>query len=472
METAFPKDSILFENNPAPMFIHDMDTLEILRVNKAAINHYGYPEEEFLSLTITDLCSPQQIPDLFKNVAQSESFSGNVGIREHKKKNGNVFPAKILVQSFQYENRQVKLVQVHEVANKIDDLTEHENVEKSHRRMVSMIESTSDLVGMVDTKGKVSYLNSSGVELLEIDKDTADKFSMTDFHSPKETRRLKEEIFPHVKKYGTWSGELEFKSPTTGAVIPTSSIIICHRNEQGEIEYYSTTSRDISDHKNYEGQLKKALQEKQILLQEIHHRVKNNLAVISGLLQLESFNTDNPELQKGLLESQRRIKSMALIHEKLYQSESLSDIAFDEYVQDLSISINQALDAGNEIELVIDCDSFQLNVNQAIPCALIINELLSNAYEHGVNGKDDGQILLSIHKKNKRVSVSVKDNGSGMPEDFDPKHTSSMGFTIISTLIGQLKSDLDIKSENGARISFQFAPKDLKGSATTLFGPD
>ncbi|MEX0723876.1 MAG: PAS domain S-box protein [Gracilimonas sp.] len=1093
MNTAFPDKNILFINNPVPMFIYDIETLEILQVNKAAMQHYGYPKKEFLSLTIRDLRPPEQTPDLLDTVAKGRNFSGNVCTWEHKKKNGEIFLAEVLVQPFEHEGREVKMVQVREISSDLDrkeflaslqkeltyhlnnsplgifesdadykikhiteritqitgytsddligrkltelaeefvikddlekvlqviqkiesgeikrekqelriqtkdgdvkstrwfisvlrdrnnklvsifslveDLTDQKNIERSRNRAISMIESTPDLVGMVDTEGKVFYLNSSGIKLLKL-KDTIDKYSITDFHPTEETKRLKETIFPYVRKNGTWSGDLSFKSPITGAIIPTSSVIICHRDERGIVEYYSTTSRniteqlnnrreiigqknrlslaieagqigfwnyylkeekldfdkkwvseilgyggkklshdpdfwknmihpddlprvaksftnfiegdkeyyasehrmkkedgswtwvysraimvegdgqenpayvsgihidindrkqseqklrrnrdrlqtalnidtvgvifwegegtikevndtflemsgfnqeeiigkswryftpdefypesekaladinktgrtkpfekqyirkdgsrwwglfaprrineneaveyvidisnrkeleqqlkaekdfvrttieslpglfymidedenyvlwnenlektfyqgrdevqklrlvdfckeqdqkrisdsiqqafetgqseieidmidkngqlvrqylthrkfvsegdiyvigsgiditerveaerqlrlhdtlltqlfenspicivqldkegqiirvnesfektfqynrndvkganlndlivpeglkldqeevinhqnktskdalqfeskrikkdgtevpvligsvpvyidselvtnyiiyvDITERKAYEKHLKEVLKEKQILLQEVHHRVKNNLAVISGLLQLESFSTDNLELQKGLSESQRRIKTMALIHEKLYQSQNLSNIPFNEYVQDLGISIYKDLDPQNNIVFEAECDSFNLNVNQAIPCALIINELLSNAYDHGVKDKDDGQVLVSVKKENETVSISVKDNGVGFPSDFDSRNASSMGFTIISTLINQLKADLHIKNNKGAFISFQFTKGGVKGSSSML----
>jgi len=227
---------------------------------------------------------------------------------------------------------------------------------------------------------------------------------------------------------------------------------------------------DITNRKEFEKEIKRTLREKQILIQEIHHRVKNNLAVISGLLQMKSFSTGNPEIKKALSESQRRIKSMALIHEKLYQQESLSSIEFNRYMNDLGQSIKKMVDLQDKVELTIDCIPLELNVNQAVPTALIINELLSNAFEHAFHDMDDGHIVTKVRKKKDIITITVKDNGIGLPSDFNMQEIQTLGFTIIRTLLEQLSADFRIKDDNGTAFAFIFKKKEIKGSSSTILG--
>ncbi len=210
--------------------------------------------------------------------------------------------------------------------------------------------------------------------------------------------------------------------------------------------------------------LKIALREKDVLLQEVHHRVKNNLAVISGLLQIHQFDSDNPHLIKILGNSISRIKSIALIHEKLYSSESLSHLEFKEYIEDLIPSIQKTHDYKDKIDIHIDCDHIVLNVNQAVPCALILNEAISNAIEHAFPERKKGTIWVKLKENEDRLHVSIKDNGIGIPESTLESKTLSMGMTIIQTLIKQLNAEKEFRNDNGTELKFSFIRQDVKGA--------
>lgn len=199
-----------------------------------------------------------------------------------------------------------------------------------------------------------------------------------------------------------------------------------------------------------------------MLLQEVHHRVKNNLAVISGLLQIQQFDSEDKVQNKVLGNSVARIKSLALIHEKLYQSESLSNIEFQSYLEDLIKSIKQSSNIYKEIDIHIQCEKIIVNVNQAVPCALILNEVVSNALEHAFQDQESGNIWVSVNKNGDRVTISVKDDGIGLSEK-DYENSKSIGFTIIKTLIKQLNAEYEIISEEGTNIIF-FELQDRKGA--------
>ncbi len=216
---------------------------------------------------------------------------------------------------------------------------------------------------------------------------------------------------------------------------------------------------DISDRKKAEEKLKVSLKEKNVLLQEVHHRVKNNLAIISGLLEMQASSNNQAEVTEAFKDAQARIKSMALVHEQLYQVELFSSLQFDNYLHKLSSKIHKTFyPRDKEIELNINCESVELTLNQAIPCGLLLNELLTNAYKHAFKGREKGEITLSLkfNQYLNQVNIEVKDNGIGLPENYEDKIFRSLGFTLIKTLVKQLKADFNIKSGNGTSFEVIF----------------
>ncbi|HET8865974.1 MAG TPA: histidine kinase dimerization/phosphoacceptor domain -containing protein [Gracilimonas sp.] len=207
---------------------------------------------------------------------------------------------------------------------------------------------------------------------------------------------------------------------------------------------------DISERKKAEKKIRDSLKEKEVMLAEIHHRVKNNLAVISGLLQLQSFKANNTDVEKALGDSQMRIQSIALVHEMLYKSESLAYIKYDKYINDLLQAISSMhMNDGKHIKLVAEVDeSISLSVNQAIPCSLLINELVVNAFKHAFNNSKEGEIKVGAIDQDGKIIMTISDNGSGFDiEKFTD--SDSLGATLIKTLSMQLNGDFEILKSPG-----------------------
>lgn len=173
------------------------------------------------------------------------------------------------------------------------------------------------------------------------------------------------------------------------------------------------------------------------------------MAVISGLLELQAMNIENAELEQVLKESQLRIHSMAMIHEKLYASESLSEIAFNEYIKKLAKTIFASSQKANkQITIRYQLDELTLNINQAIPCGLILNELIVNCFKHAFQGQDAGTILIGLEKNEHSIELWVEDNGVGLPKNFDIDGQDSLGMTLITTLTRQIDGELEVSSGN------------------------
>ncbi|MBS0015704.1 MAG: PAS domain S-box protein [Arthrospira sp. SH-MAG29] len=195
-----------------------------------------------------------------------------------------------------------------------------------------------------------------------------------------------------------------------------------------------------------EDKLMNSLKEKEILLKEIHHRVKNNLLVVSNLLEFQSDYTDNPEVIKLLSDSQQRIQSMALIHEKLYKSTGLDRINFGDYLNDL---VEQLFDSysteAHTVELELDIESVELNLETANPCSLIVNELISNAFKHAFVDESSGKLGLELHQDDLGIiTLIIRDNGVGIPEGLDIRNVESLGMELIWTLTEQIEGNLEL----------------------------
>jgi PAS domain S-box-containing protein len=227
---------------------------------------------------------------------------------------------------------------------------------------------------------------------------------------------------------------------------------------------FSYVVQDITDKKNDEQHIKQSLLEKESLLKEIHHRVKNNMQVISSLLSLQSNYITDPHALEVFGESQQRVQSMALIHEKLYRSDDLAHIDFSEYIQDLTSSLfSSYMISTDSIKLEFAVESVFLSIHRAIPCGLIINELVSNSLKHAFpDPQKQGEIKISFQlDEDKLHTLSIKDNGIGLPNGFDIENAESMGLRLVSILSNQLNATLEITNGMGTEYKLRFPEKEI-----------
>ncbi|XOV87999.1 MAG: two-component regulator propeller domain-containing protein [Pseudomonadota bacterium] len=216
--------------------------------------------------------------------------------------------------------------------------------------------------------------------------------------------------------------------------------------------------REIAENKAVQRELANSLKEKELLLKEVHHRVKNNMQVISSLLNIQAETIENKEFSSLLGESQQRIKSMSLIHENLYQSDNLLEIDFDDYINMLANSLCRFYTIpGVSIRLDIKVDDVSLDIETAVPCGLIINELISNSLKHAFRGREGcGTIRVAFRKSGCRYLLEISDDGIGLPADFEPSSSTSMGMEIVSILTQQLDGRLRIDGSEGAKFEISF----------------
>jgi len=208
-------------------------------------------------------------------------------------------------------------------------------------------------------------------------------------------------------------------------------------------------------------QLKKSLDEKEMLLKEIHHRVKNNLMIISSLLNLQSRYIKDKASQDIFKESQNRARSMALIHERLYQSTDLKRIDFGYYIRSLTTELFHTYNADPSfIKLKINVEDIFLDINTSIPLGLIINELITNSLKYAFPDGMKGEIFMSLKLVEEMYELIISDNGIGLPDNLDLKHIESLGLLLVTSLTEQIDGEITIKRINGTEFKIRF--KELK----------
>jgi two-component sensor histidine kinase len=225
-------------------------------------------------------------------------------------------------------------------------------------------------------------------------------------------------------------------------------------------ELYQQVQMELESRKRAEEQLKVSLKEKELLLKEVHHRVKNNLQIISSLLRLQSDYIKDEKALASFKDSQNRIRSMALIHEKLYQSKDLFRIDFAEYIRDLTGNLLRSYTARSQaITLRINAKDIWLNLDTAISCGLIINELVSNSLKHAFTpANPENRIEVNIHSSsNNKFILTVRDNGVGFPQDLDFQDTESLGLQLVCTFIEQLEGTIELDRSQGTTFTMKFS---------------
>jgi len=457
----------LFELSPQPMYLFDLDNLEFLNVNRAAINHYGFKKEEFLSMTIRDIRPEEDIPSLENMIEETRDKEKLIDYGElrHKKKDGTIIKVEIHANNVKHKGRHARVVL-------INDVTEKREEENRLKMLESVITNTTESVIILepvpsDEPGrKILYANDAFTAMTGYTRAEIQGKLIHFLNGPETDQKEIERLSIAMENWDACTAEfINYKKDGTPFWISTSLVPVM--DEKGRYTHWVTIGRNISAQKANEKRLKESLSEKEVLLSEIHHRVKNNLAIVSGMMLLQAFDEKNEEVERRLQDSILRIKTMATIHELLYESNSYSQVDFTQMIEKLIMEISFALQGKKEIEIEMIKNPLHLNINQAIPCALMINEILTNAYKHAFTEKESGLIKVEIQTEGEEVFLSIKDNGVGMKKKFDENAKKSLGMNLIEILSKQLHGDhIYTGDQNGTTFTITFLKRNVKGAAS------
>ena len=225
----------------------------------------------------------------------------------------------------------------------------------------------------------------------------------------------------------------------------------------GRVEELSCLAYHITDRKEAQMAMERSLHEKEVLLKEVHHRVKNNLQIVSSIFNLQTAHVENDPRVQGLLRDSRdRIRSMAFIHESLYQTKDLDSVDLAEYIDGLARNLMLSYSLTGKVALELDLSPVTLSLDQAIPCGLILNEIISNALKHAFPQGQGGRVYIKLGEQDGKVHIHIEDNGVGLPEGFDPKRDGNLGLELVQTLMEQLEGRMQITSPTGVAYLLTF----------------
>ncbi len=310
------------------------------------------------------------------------------------------------------------------------------------------------IVAITDTQGKITYANDRFCAISQYSREELlgqDHRLINSGHHPKEFMR---DLWTTIAQGHAWRGEVKNKA-RDGSFYWVEATIVPFLGDDGKPRQYIAIRTDITERKRAEEKVVQSLHEKEALLREIHHRVKNNLQVISSILQLQTRYIHDPAALEVFKDCQGRIRTMGLIHEKLYRSEGLARVDFKDYLETLVGLLWRSQAAkGVGLRNELQIDPITLEVDTAIPLGLIANEMITNCLKHAFTDRQKGVVRVSLRKYNGTgFQLVVQDDGKGLPPGFDPDKTSSLGVRLIKILSSQINGRLGFKSELGAEFS-------------------
>ena len=433
------------------------DKHRMVRVNKAMADRFGVSPDEVTGLTCYECVHGTKEPPSFCPHTMLLS-DGQEHVKEvYEDRLDGIFQVSVTP----FHDRDGNLVGSVHVAR---DITERKRVEKalsdSEEKYKLLAEHSADVIYKLNIENEqYMYVSPSVERILGYTAKESLSLRVQDVLTTESYIRQRENLIKAIAigKRDPEIMELEavHKDGYTVPVEIHANFILDERGNPLEI---LGVARDITERKRIEKQIKTSLKEKEILLREIHHRVKNNLTVISSLLSMQANIVPDQVAHLALQESQSRVNAMALIHETLYQSESLASVNLDRYVKDLMGNIITTFDGiTGRINFEIEMRDIKLEINQAIPCGLIINELVTNALKHAFANGQNGMVRITAkYTEENEVELNVNDNGSGFSEGLDLKKSKSLGLRLISLMVDQLHGTLDIRNRPGAEITIKW----------------
>lgn len=366
--------------------------------------------------------------------------------RFHHKNGSTVY---ILSRAIHLKNDQGNVIRM---VGSHTDITELQKAQEVLKQQLAAIEAAIDGIAILKD-GQYIYLNQAHLELFgytQAEELLGKTWNL--LYKPEQLEYFEQHTFPILSQQRHWQGEATAQRKDGSTFTEEVSLTLT------DDDLLICVCRDVTERLKAEEKIKASLLEKEVLLREIHHRVKNNLYVISNLLDLQADTLEQEEQRNLFAESQNRIQTMALIHEQLYQSDDLSQVNFANYIQNLIEKLSLSYRTKHcEVKMILDVEPITLNLETAIPCGLLINELVTNSFKYAFPNSQCGTIKIELKLyEEQQIYLKISDNGIGIPEDVDWQDSPSLGLRLVSILADQLEASLEVDCSNGTSFTLTF----------------
>jgi PAS domain S-box-containing protein len=441
----------LFEQSAVGVAFVDLTTCAIRLANSAFATMHGYTMEELVGKPILELCAPDEQPRITQYIRLVVAKRRFAFEAHHRRRDGTEFPVFVDVSVAQSAGRGSFLVA------SLLDLSERRRADEACARLAAIVTYSDDAIIGETSEGIIQTWNRAaerlyGYDAAEVIGKSAELFVPSNYREERERRLAR------VRQGEAVVMEETVHRRRDGTDIDVSMTISPIRDAAGNVIGLSKIVRDVTPAKREERLVRASLREKELMLQEIHHRVKNNLQVISSILFLEGRQLNDPRLDAVLTEANHRIQSIALVHERLYRSADMASVDFDEFLRNLFRFLLRTYGVEpDRITLRLDAGQVRLSVDDAVPCALIADELISNCLKHAFPGGRRGHIDVALRQVNgRRYLLEVCDDGVGLPPGLDFRNPPTLGLRLVGSLASQLGGDLQVARNRGACIQVRF----------------
>ncbi len=448
----------IFEHAEWGVVVGSADGKRLEMMNPAFARMHGYDIKELTDRPIVDVFAPESRKELPEQIRIAHEKGHYTFESKHIRKDGTIFPVIVDVTAVKDKNENV----IYRAVN-VQNITKQKQIqiklEAQNNLMNALINSPNDfIIFSLDKNYNYTMFNENHKkEMKKVWKvNIKNGMNLLDQMSIPELREKAKESFDRVLQGNSFT-EVQHQFDLDIYFEFNWSPIFSSKKE---VEGITCFVREITERKRAEENLKASLIEKEVLLNEIHHRVKNNLNVVVSLLNLQSRKIKDKQAVDSFKESINRIYTMALVHKKLYEEKNFSEINFKNYIQSMIEDMFNAYKIKNRVSLKLAIEDVSLNIEQAIPCGLIINELVSNSLKYAFPEGEKGTIsILSKRLNNNTYQLSVKDDGVGIPNHVDFESTDSLGLKLVNLLVAQLNGKIKIKTNNGTFFKIQFEVK-------------
>jgi PAS domain S-box-containing protein len=450
----------LIESLPGIFYMVDSEG-NYHRWNQNFVDELGYTSEELQHMTPADFYSEQEYQRIRAGIEKVfETGEAEIETTIITKDNCEI-PYYLTGKLFTQEDEDYLIGVGYDITEQVEA---REKIRKSEELFRNLFLKAPAAIVMVDPDNKIQNVNKSFEDLFGYSEEEIEGRDIDEVIVPEEEYEDAPKMPSTSDKYAMDSFHKEARRLTKGGTLVDVFVAAIPVFVDDEPLAGFGMYIDITEQKKYEEEIYTSLKEKHVLLQEIHHRVKNNLAVVSGLLQLQIYETDDPVIQETLRESENRIQTMALIHEKLYNSQNLARISCDSYIGELVETIRTTIGTEKNIAVKTDIADVELNINKAVPFALLVNEVVTNSFKHAFKDRDRGNINIDLQKSEGKIHAHIRDDGSGLPDGFSTEEKDSLGMTLIDNFARQLEADWELGSDDGTYIDITFDPRGTKSS--------